>query len=81
MRTTKSPVHSLEIGSHILTHASGQLVGDRGAIAAIRARLENAEDPTVAQIESAARAIAARRLEVFIGCDCAVSLVVVAEVR
>lgn len=82
MRTPRSgAVHSLEIGSHLLTHCDGLLVGDRGAIAAIRARLENAEDPAVAQIEEAARAIAARRLEVFVGCDCDACVIVVEEVR
>jgi hypothetical protein len=82
MRAPKSgAVHSLEIGSHILTHADGLLVGDRGAIAAIRARLENTEDPTVAEIEGAAKAIAKRRLEAFVGCECDLCIVVVKEVR
>lgn len=77
------PVHSFEIvatgtAGHLVVYSNGQFAGDRDVIRAVRARLKT-DHPSVAEVEAAGRAIAVRRREVLVPCDCEICVIVVEE--
>jgi hypothetical protein len=84
-RPTRDPVHSFEIAAagtagHLVTYSDGQFAGDRDVIRAVRAHL-TADHPSVTEVEATGRAIAARRQENFVPCDCEICVIIVEEVR
>jgi hypothetical protein len=83
-------VHSFEIvtdadgaAGQLVTYVAGEFTsfaGDRNLISALKSRLDS-DHPSVADVETAALAIATRRGETLVRCDCDACVVVVEEDR
>ena len=70
--TLSGTVHIIEVNGAPITVCDAALAGDQPVVKAIQKRLAHIDGPTIADVETAASALCARRGEPFTGCACVV---------
>ena len=69
-RLLSGAIHELVIGGEIIIFCDGQLAGPRPVVRALKVRMLGVADPTIRDLDVAARSLCARRQEAFVGCAC-----------
>ena len=63
-------IHELVIGGEVIIFCDGQLAGSRQVVRALKIRMVGIADPTIRDLDVAARSLCARRQETFVSCEC-----------
>ena len=58
------------VSGEVVIYCDGQLAGPRPIVRALKIRMVGIADPTIRDLDAAARSLCARRQETFVSCEC-----------